>query len=152
MDETEEQDVEVKEVEEKIAVKSKKVEEPIKNDQGGGGGQQEPIVADPVVVKSNEQSASNNNDRISFSDIDKSVDIRGNEEEMNVPKTQENLNAIEKRKEEMNNMYNDADEEEEDKLRIGDDVSLDFTDVNDITKPLSINSMPPILDDIVILS
>ena len=54
---------------------------------------------------------------------------------------------------EKNNIFsnNDDDDDDNEKIKIGFDVNLDTNDVNDITKPLFINSAP-ILDDIVDLT
>ena len=152
MDETEEQDVEVKEVEEQIA-KFKKPAAPAPSVQTVSAVQTTPamqvpsakedIIADPVFPSS---------ETIKFSDIDKAMDTRGIETEINVPKTEENLIAIEKKREENSNMFggeDDDDDDDQERIKIGGDVNLDFTDVNDI----SINTLPPLLlDDIVELS
>ena len=155
MDETEEQDVEVKEVEEKIVVPAPAV--PVKA-AAAAAAVEEQFIAAPVIIKNppaadltaTEEPA----ERITFSDIDTAVDIQGNKSDIIVPKTEENLNAIEQRKEEMNRFSQGEDEEDEDgdKLKIGGDVSLDFIDVNDISKPLVINTLPPVLDDIIELN
>lgn len=153
MDETEEQDVEVKEVEEQIA-KFKKpapvVQAPAPVVQVPAPIVQEDIIADPVFPSS---------ETIKFSDIDKAMDTSGIETEINVPKTEENLIAIEKKREENNKIFgggeddgdnDDNDDEDQERIKIGGDISLDFTDVNDISKPLTI--IPLVLDDIVELS
>ena len=149
MDETEEQDVEVKEVEEKIVVKAppKKQETilPLIN---------EPIIAEPVLPIKNTTPETFSSDKIQFSDVDKTVDINGQESETVVPKTEENLSAMEKKRDELNRMYNggsggDSDDDDEDeKIRIGEDVKLDFEDLNDVNKPLFVNTSP-LLDDII---
>jgi hypothetical protein len=152
MDETEEQDVEVKEVEEKIVVPAPAV--PVK---AAAAEVEEQFIAAPVIIKNpptaDLTAAEEPAERITFSDIDNAVDIQGNKSDIIVPKTEENLNAIEQRKEEMNRFSQDDDDEEDgDKLKIGGDVSLDFIDVNDISKPLVINTLPPVLDDIIELN
>lgn len=145
MDETEEQDVEVKEVEEKIIVKApEKPKEQLPAIE-------DPIVAAPVIISEPPVFSS---DRIQFSDVDKSLDINGKEMEIVVPRTDENLEALEKKKEEFNKRNGVLDDDEDDdgngdeKIRIGEDVSLELTDVNDINKPLFVNTAP-ILDDII---
>ena len=185
MDETEEQDVEVKEVEEKIpmtpeqtkaaqahvhaqiqaqtqaqtatavqtqaqtatAVQTQAQTAAAAQTQAQTAVQiqtQDPIIAAPVIIKTN--------DRITFSDVDKSMDTTGNETELIVPKTEDNLKAMEQLREK-NNIFsnNDDDDDDNEKIKIGFDVNLDTNDVNDITKPLFINSAP-ILDDIVDLT
>ena len=152
MDETEEQDVEVKEVEEQLAKYKKPAPAasitptPIVQ-TAPVPFVQEAIMAEPVFPSS---------DTIKFSDIDKAMDIRGIETEISVPKTEENLIAIEKKREENSKMFGGDDEddedEEQDRIKIGGDISLDITDVNDINKSLTINTLPPLLDDIIELS
>jgi len=155
MDETEEQDVEVKEVEEKVLVKAP----PKKQQQQQQQQQQqaslppidEPIIAEPVVPITTTETFSS--DKIKFSDVDKTVDINGQQSETIVPKTDENLSALEKKRDEFNRMYSgggdgDDDEDDNEKLRIGDEVKLDFEDLNDLNKPLFVNTAP-ILDDII---
>ena len=143
MDETEEQDVEVKEVEEQLAKYKKPAPAPIEP-AAQTPIVQEAIIAEPVFPSS---------DTIKFSDIDKAMDTSGIETEINVPKTEENLIAIEKKREENSKMFGggdeDEDDEDQDRIKIGGDISLDITDVNDINKPLTINTLPPLLDDII---
>ena len=89
---------------------------------------------------------------ISFSDTDLAFSKDGNKEQINAPKTIERLNEIAeinniKRKEQE---YSD-DEEENEKLNIGDNLSLDLSEVNDLTKKASVE--PEILlSDIEILN
>jgi hypothetical protein len=161
MDETEEQDVEVREVEEKIPAKVKPAAAAA---VPAAAAQEAPIVAEPVIIKQQAAplaaaaaplataAAAPFGERITFSDVDNAMDSQGNRSELVVPKTDENLLAIEKRNEKQNYAESDDEEEEEDKLRIGADVNLDFTDVNDISQPLFINTLPPLLDDIVVLT
>ena len=78
------------------------------------------------------------------------MDVNGNETNIEAPKTIERLEEISSNNK--NNIYGDDDDDDkENKLNIGGDISLDFTDVNDLNKSLSLNE-PPILDDIEILS
>jgi len=154
MDETEEQDVEVKEVEEQLAKYKKPAPTPIEpamQVQTAPSAQtpivQEAIIAEPVFPSS---------DTIKFSDIDKAMDTSGIETEISVPKTEENLIAIEKKREENSKMFggggDDDEDEDQDRIKIGGDITLDITDVNDINKSLTINTLPPLLDDIIELS
>ena len=87
---------------------------------------------------------------IGFSDIDKAVDIRGNEMNVTAPKTIERLEQIasvaaEKRK------LEDDDEDDDDCLTIGDEVKLEMTDINDLNRA-STHLNPPILEDVEILA
>lgn len=138
MDETDEHDVEVNEVEEQIPI----VEEP------------EPVVAEAVVAEQTTvpltvtTPVADSQSRLSFSDIDKAIDVKGVESSVSAPKTIERLEslALHKVKEE------DTDEDDDDeRLTIGGDVALEISDVNDLNRPMKILP-PPILDDIEILS
>ena len=87
---------------------------------------------------------------IGFSDIDKAVDVRGNEINVPAPKTIERLEQIasvaaEKRK------LEDDEDDDEDFLTIGDEVKLEMTDINDLNRA-STHLNPPILEDVEILS
>jgi hypothetical protein len=133
MDETDEQDVEVNEVEEQIPI----VEEP------------EPVVAaEPVVVVTEPVvPLTESQSRLSFSDIDKAVDTKGVESSVSAPKTIERLESLALQR------LNDEDDDDDDdeRITIGGDVALDISDVNDLNRSMKILP-PPILDDIEILS
>lgn len=85
---------------------------------------------------------------IEFSDLDHTIDTLGNKDTVEVPKTEENLNRIEEQRQ-LNEEQEDDDDS--DTLTIGDDVSLELTDINDLNKPVEINTSPLILDDIELL-
>ena len=153
MDETEEQDVEVNEVEEQLAKYKKPAPVPSVQVQTAPA----PIVQAPVPLEAIiAEPVFPSSDTIKFSDIDKAMDTSGIETEISVPKTEENLIAIEKKREENSKMFGggdeDEDDEDQDRIKIGGDISLDITDVNDINKSLTINTLPPLLDDIIELS
>jgi len=101
-------------------------------------------------ISNSESNSESNNGKLSFSDVDMMMDVNGNETNIEAPKTIERLEEISSNNK--NNIYGDDDDSDtENKLNIGADISLDFTDVNDLNKPLKINE-PPILDDIEILT
>lgn len=140
MDEADEHDVEVNEVEEQIPI----VEEEV-ND----------VVAEPVVPP--EQTivpltvttpVNDSQSRLSFSDIDKAIDVKGIESSVSAPKTIERLESLALQK--VKDDYDDDDDDDE-RITIGGDVVLDLADVNDLNRPMKILP-PPILDDIEILS
>jgi len=145
MDETDEQDVEVNEVEEQIPI----VEEP-----EPVLAEPEPVVAEPVVAEETivpltvTTPVADSQTRLSFSDIDKAIDVKGVESSVSAPKTIERLEslALQKVKEE------DTDDDDDDeRITIGGDVALEISDVNDLNRPMKILP-PPLLDDIEILS
>ena len=144
MDETDEQDVEVNEVEEQIPI----VEE------------SKPVVAEPAVVAEPvvpQQTTipltvttplMESQSRLSFSDIDKAVDIKGVESSVSAPKTIERLESLALQRV---NAEDDDDDDDDERITIGGDVALDISDVNDLNRSMKILP-PPILDDIEILS
>ena len=87
------------------------------------------------------------NESISFSDTDSALDSTGHESIVSAPKDIQHLEELRRRREEEEE---NEEEEDEEKLKIGGNVNLDISDVNDISKPLKLDS-PPILDDIEIL-
>ena len=87
------------------------------------------------------------NSKIDFSDIDHTIDTLGNKDTIDVPKTQENLDRLETERE-LNAI--DDDDDDENSLTIGEDVSLDITDINDLNKPMNLDP-PEILDEIEVL-
>jgi hypothetical protein len=141
MDETDEHDVEVNEVEEQIPI----VEEPmpVAEPPPPPTPQTTVPITEPVAVDKSQS-------RLSFSDIDQAVDIKGIESSVSAPKTIERLEslALQKVKEEDTDTDDDDDDE---RLTIGGDVALDISDVNDLNRSMKILP-PPILDDIEILS
>jgi len=90
------------------------------------------------------------NDTVNFKDEDNAIDVNGNKSTILAPKTDERLEEIanlsaERRRQE------EEEEEEEDKLKIGDNIKLDIMDINDLNRPVSIETAP-ILNDIEVLS
>jgi len=146
MDEADEHDVEVNEVEEQIPIVEEEVNAVVA----------EPVVAEPVVAEPVEQTTvpltvttpvNESQTRLSFSDIDKAIDVKGIESSVSAPKTIERLESLALQK--VNVDYDDDDDDE--RITIGGDVVLDLADVNDLNRPVKILP-PPILDDIEILS
>jgi len=102
----------------------------------------------PQSLATMAQSSNMTKTPIGFSDIDKAVDVRGNEVNITAPKTIERLEQIasvsaEKRKLE--------DDDDEDCLTIGEEVKLEMTDINDLNRA-STKLNPPILEDVEILA
>lgn len=111
-------------------------------------------VSETVSESDGHQDNVINNDSkkigISFNDVDSVLDMGTNkEEDVDAPKNIERLEQIseinhQRRKEE--------EEDDEDNLEIFSDnnISLDVSDIHDLSKELTINS-PPLLDDIELL-
>ena len=173
MDETEEQNVEVSEhiVEE---VKNEEVKneetknEEVKNEESPNNDvtenvikidtpsvivKSEPIVPSPSDIIASETSETSETpiNKLSFNDLDQSIDINGVKGEIDAPKNLERLETIAENTAEKRRAEAEAEEEDdEEKITIGDDVKLELTDINNLTNP-SIKVNDPILDDIEIL-
>jgi hypothetical protein len=176
MDESEEQAVKVKEVEEIIEDKPVKPVEPEKKDTTDAAAasasasvsvstdetpstDMENVVKklDQVLTSSSSDSESVSKPSISFNDVDKAVDIHGQEETVVAPKSIERLTelsnlAYEKRKAE------EAEDEDDDKpLVIGSDLDnandLDF--IKDLSEPgptkLKSSTPDDMLGDVMVL-
>ena len=84
-------------------------------------------------------------DSISFSDTDSALDSTGTETMVQAPKDIQHLEELRRRREE-----EEEEEEDEDKLKIGGNIDLEISDVNDLSKTLKLESIP-VLDNIEIL-
>ena len=87
-----------------------------------------------------------NNDNIKFSNTDATVDSDGKETLISAPKDIKHLEDLQRRRQE----EEEEEDDEDDKLQIGDSISLEISDVNDLNKPLKLESAP-VLEDIEIL-
>ena len=86
-----------------------------------------------------------NNDNIKFSNTDMTLDSDGKESLISAPKDIKHLEDLQRRR-----VEEEDDEDDDDKLQIGDSISLEISDVNDLNKPLKLESSP-VLEDIEIL-
>ena len=100
----------------------------------------------PQSLATMNQSSNVTKTPIGFSDIDKAVDIRGNEMNVTAPKTIERLEQIASVAAEKRKL-----EDDDDCLTIGDEVKLEMTDINDLNRA-STHLNPPILEDVEILA
>jgi hypothetical protein len=171
MDETEEQDVEVKEVEEPlpdIIIKSK--------DSSISGGAAPTIASptiaaptiaaptiasptiasptiaaittEPLIIDEYKKSViTEGSSKLSFSDSDTLVDVLGVKTTIVSPKDEQNLEALEKARSltKIDEYDDDEDEDESERLMIGDNINLDITDINDLGRS-SVNLKEPVLD------
>ena len=173
MDETEEEEVDIKEeiIEEEVQeeVQEEAVQEEAANEKSL------PIASEPVTgaplgaplgaprsdvnmimndtVSETMQSIPSQTENISFSNTDKAQDTLGNETLVSAPKTIERLEQIaldgaqKRRDEEADD--DDEDDDYEERITIGGNVNIDTLDINDMNAP---SSRPPIvLDDIEFL-
>tara|TARA_R110001592_G_scaffold132102_1_gene346304 strand:+ start:3483 stop:4685 length:1203 start_codon:yes stop_codon:yes gene_type:complete len=89
-------------------------------------------------------ATNNDNDNIKFSNTDTTVDSDGTESLISAPKDIKHLEDLQRRRQD------EEDDEDDDKLQIGDSISLEISDVNDLSKPIKLESAP-VLEDIEIL-
>lgn len=148
MDETEEQHVDVKEVQEKIAIEPPKPKEAPAPAQIAGAAQivapaPAQIVAAPTQIQT-PLALTPTNTKLSFSDMDRAIDIKGIETTIEAPKTIERLETISAQSFEKQR-HLEEDDDDNDKLRIGGDIKLDFSDINDLNRSLNVRP-PPMLD------
>ena len=135
MDETEEQHVDVKEVQEKIPIEEPKKTIPREEPSTA------PVQIAPPVVDTN---LTPTNTKLTFSDTDRAIDMKGFETTIEAPKTIERLETISAQSFEKQRHLDDNDDE--DKLRIGGDINLEFSDISDLnSRPMNVRP-PPILD------
>lgn len=100
--------------------------------------------------QSPDESETTNNASLKFSDIDSTLDDAGAEERVEVSK---DIDAIEERNEinfKAREEAEDDDGDDEESLKIGEDVNLELVDVNDLNKAATINENI-ILDDVEVL-
>jgi len=156
MDETEEQHVDVKEVQEKIAIEQPKQAEavpvpssapPVPSSAPPVPSSSPPVPYEPLPSKNIVIDTSlpvkqqeSNNTKLSFSDVDRAIDTKGIESTIDAPKTIERLETISALSFEKQRHLDDDDS----KIKIGDNVRLEFSDINDLNKPMNI--LPPVLD------
>ena len=154
MDEADEQDVEVNEVEEKIPIveEAQPIAAPVpaavQTPVFAPTPLQEPEPAPAPAPQQQQQLVDQSQTRLSFSNIDSTIDVTGVKSTVDAPKTIERLESLAASK--PSSLYDDDDDDSE-KLKIGENISLDISDINDLNRPLNLLP-PPILDDIEILS
>jgi hypothetical protein len=91
---------------------------------------------------------------IKFNDMDSAIDMNNSEHMIHAPKTEERLEQISNERYMQRKLQEEEDEDDElDRLKIGEDVQLDVFDVHPMEEPMrKLNFDAPELDDIEILS
>ena len=141
MDETEEQDVEVKEVEEPLpdVIEKKEIVPEIKDEK----------TEMKNTIAEYKETTNFGESKISFADDDNVVDVNGNTSVINAPKDEKNLEEIEKAR--ALAQLDEDDDDENERLTIGGPVKLDIIDINDLNKP-TVDLKPPIVLDFEVLT
>ena len=163
LDESIENDIQVEESEEIIST------EPVEEE---GQGEEQDQELDKEADQSTDDAESNNNkenvnleiepldneeterkhsENIRFNDIDKSINIDNKRQDISAPKTDARLEQISTDRYRARQMEA-ADDEEDDRLKIGEKISLTELDVHDLEKPRHINKVPIGLEEIEILT
>jgi hypothetical protein len=152
MDETEEQDVEVKEVEEPlpdVIEKKEIVPEPQTTKTEPEKVSELASLKDTIAEYKETTNFGGDNSKISFADADTLVDVKGNTSTVNAPKDEKNLEEIEKAR--ALAQPDEDDDDEDERLTIGGPVNLDVIDINDLNKP-TVDLKPPIVLDFEVLT
>ena len=89
---------------------------------------------------------------IKFNDIDEAIGVDKIIEEIEAPKTEERLEQISNERHEARKLEEMEDDDEEDKITIGEKINLGDLDVHDLDKPKELNKAPLGLEEIEILT
>ena len=145
MDETEEQDVEVKEVTEPLP--DAPLPEPV------AAAATAPVSAiasaeSTAITKENiaEYKQTTDYSKLSFADDDSVMDEKGNTSIVNSPKDEKILEELEKTRVSLQSSNDDDDDEGDERITIGENVKLDIIDINDLNKAATVELAPPVLD------
>ena len=144
MDETEEQDVEVKEVEEPLPDLPEEKKDTVSDGNSSSSAENEKLIKEKLAEYKQTTDFTSDVNKISFSDDDTLVDIKGITSIVNAPKDEKNLEEIEKAR--ALTAQVDDDDDEEERLTIGENIKLDIIDINDLSKPSTVDLKPPVLD------
>jgi len=105
------------------------------------------------AATSSGSSSSASGSTIKFNDVDSAIDINNAEHSIHAPKTEERLEQISNDRYLQRKMQEEDDNDEPDRLKIGEDVQLDVLDVHSVDEPLKkLNFDAPELGDIEILT
>ena len=145
MDETEEQDVEVKEVTEPLpdAPAPAPVAAPAPAAVVSADAESTAITKENLP----EYKQTSDYTKLSFADDDSVMDEKGNTSFVNSPKDEKNLAELERNRVSLQSINDDDDDEESDgRLTIGENIKLDVVDVNDLNRETRVELAPPVLD------
>ena len=149
MDETDEQDVEVKEVEEPLPDEPPAPVQAPAQATARAQAIEESAETKAMIAEFKQTSDFADKSKISFTDNDSFIDTKGNTGIINSPKDEENLEALAKTRElaaALDAEEDDYDDDEE-RLIIGDNINLDIMDINDLNAATAkIDLSPPVLD------
>ncbi len=153
LDETVEDDVQVEETEEIIStepVEEKEVEiEKVDNDTVNSSNV---IDETPLEIAPLEKGDEfEKKESIKFDDVDRAVDLDNKIEEIIAPKTEERLEQISTERNEARKL-DEMEDDDDDKITIGEKINLTELDVHDLEKPKELNKVPIGLEEIEVLT
>ena len=149
LDETIEEDTQVEESEEIISTEPV-VEEEDKSEENN-------IQTDEVDSKGNVEIEQLDNeakrDKLRFNDIDNAIGTNKTIEDILAPKTVERLEQISRDRNDSRKLDEHSDsDDDDDRLKIGEKISLTDMDIHDLERPRQINRVPLGLEEIEILA
>jgi hypothetical protein len=149
LDETIEEDTQVEESEEIISTEPV-VEEEDKSEENN-------IQTDEVDSKGNVEIEQLDNeakrDKLRFNDIDNAIGTNKTIEDILAPKTVERLEQISRDRNDSRKLDEQSDsDDDDDRLKIGEKISLTDMDIHDLERPRQINRVPLGLEEIEILA
>ena len=111
-----------------------------------------PASSDSIVSTASASTASTAS--IKFNDMDSAIDVNNTEHSIHAPKTEDRLEQISNERYMQRKLQEEEEgDDEQDRLKIGEDVQLDAFDVHSMEEPLKkLNFEAPELDDIEILA
>jgi hypothetical protein len=151
LDETIEDDVEVVEKEEIISTEpveeetKEEMEEEVETVEEPDSGDATTTHTDTKLTDDAIESM------IQFNDIDEAISVDKIISEIDAPKTEDRLEQLSQERN-IARKLEEADDDDEDRLVIGDKIKLTELDVHDLEKPKILNKMPLGLDEIEILT
>ena len=150
LDETIEDDTQVEESEEIISTEPVVEEEEDKSEENN-------IQTDEVESKGNAEIEQLDNeptrDKLRFNDIDNAIGINKRMEDILAPKTVERLEQISRDRNDSRKLDEHSDsDDDDDRLKIGEKISLTDMDIHDLERPRQINRVPIGMEEIEILA
>jgi hypothetical protein len=147
LDESIEEDVQIEEKEEIISAEPEEEEEEEEEENKDKKKEEKPHEEKLEIEPLEEPK-----ETIKFNDIDQAISVDKIIEKIEAPKTQERLEQISNERHEARKLEEMEEDEEEDKIKIGEKISLGDLDVHDLDKPKELNKAPLGLEEIEILT
>ena len=153
LDETIEDDTQVEETEEIISTEPVVEEEEEKSEEDkrqSDESEERKVSKEEIEPLDNEPKR----DKLRFNDIDNAIGTNKKMEDILAPKTMERLEQISRDRNDSRKLdeHSDSDDDGDDRLKIGEKISLTDMDIHDLERPKQINKVPLGLEEIEILA